>query len=74
MHKNTGLSKISKLLLIFFLKYVKKSHKNSTNEIGLVAKRCGLLFHSRQKNMTERLEEKYKSTIKVEDCCVIQDE
>ena len=27
-----------------------------------------------QKNMKERVEEKYKSTIKVEDCCVIQDE
>ena len=39
-----------------------------------MTKKCIFGLSSRQKNMIERLEEKYKSKIKVEDCCGIQDE
>ena len=39
-----------------------------------MTKKCIFGLSSRQKNMKERLQEEYKSTIKVEDCCGIQDE
>ena len=56
MHKNTGLSKISKLLLIFFLKHIKKSHKNSTNEVQFrFAQHERYTVATPRKEMTQKL-------------------